>query len=156
MTAPPPSKPDRRVSRIRLSSRWVLCREGAALRLVPKSVGQTFGIIQVICVRLIPPPVSPRRHSRWFVIPSFCPTHFHLPAFPSLHGRYPLHRYYGRSDSRQPDAWTVCPSCPPALAGLPDYCRRPSDHSVSNHLRVDRGLPGCQQVLPAVTGLVFT
>ena len=49
MSAPPPSKPDRRVSRIRLSSQWVLCREGAALRLVPKNVGQTFGATQINC-----------------------------------------------------------------------------------------------------------
>ena len=80
MSAPPPSKPDRRFSRIRLSSRWVLCREGAALRLVPKSVGQTFGITQANCTRLIPSPASPRGHSRWFAFPSFCPSHFHLPA----------------------------------------------------------------------------
>src|SRR5207249_42979 len=46
VSAPSPSKPDERVSRIRLSSRWVLSREGAALRLVPKCVGQTFGVTQ--------------------------------------------------------------------------------------------------------------
>jgi hypothetical protein len=80
MAAPPPSKPDRRFSRIRLSSRWGLCREGAALRLVPKSGGQTFGITQANGTRLIPPPVSPRGHSRWFSFPSFCPPYFHLPA----------------------------------------------------------------------------
>jgi len=80
MSAPPPSKPDRRFSRIRLSSRWVLAREGAALRLVPKSVGQRFGITQVNCTRLIPPRPSPHGHSRWFSLPSFCPSHFHLPA----------------------------------------------------------------------------
>ena len=67
---------------------------------------------------------------------------------PWLHGRYPLHSYYGRSDSRQSEARTVCPTHPPALAGLPDYCRRTSGHSVSNHLRVDRGSPGCQRVDP--------
>ncbi len=81
MAAPPPSKPDRRFSRIRLSSRWVLWREGAALRLVPKFVGQTCGITQANCTRLIPPLASPRGHSRWFSFPSFCPAHFHLPAF---------------------------------------------------------------------------
>ena len=80
MSAPPPSKPDRWFSRIRLSSRWVLCREGAALRLVPKFVGQTFGITQAKGTRLMPPPVSPRGHSCWFVFPSVCPSHFHLPA----------------------------------------------------------------------------
>ena len=72
--------------------------------------------------------------------PSFCSSCFHFPAFPSLHGRYPLLRYYGRSDSRQPRARTVCPAPSPALAGLPDYRGRTSGHSVSNHQRVVRGL----------------
>jgi hypothetical protein len=85
-------------------------------------------------------------------IPSFI---LPLSCVPSLHGRYPLRRYYGRSDSRQPDARTVCPTHPPALAGLPDYCRPTSVHSVSKHQRVDRGLPGCQRVYPAVTGFVI-
>ena len=129
----PPSKPDRRFSRIRLSSRWVLCREGAALRLVPKSVGQTFGITHANGTRLIPPPYSPYGHSRWFSCPSFCPSHFHLPAFPSLHGRDPLLSYYGRSDSRQPDARTVCPPHLPARTGLLGFLVGASGHSVSNH-----------------------
>ena len=80
VSATPPSKPDRRFSRIRLSSQWVLRREGAALRLVPKRAGQTFGITQANCTRLIPPLASPRGHSRWFSFPSFFPSHFHLPA----------------------------------------------------------------------------
>jgi hypothetical protein len=29
---------------------------------------------------LIPPLASPHGHSRWFSFPSFCPSHFHLPA----------------------------------------------------------------------------
>ncbi len=119
--APPPSKPDRRVSRIRLSSQWVLLREGAALRLVPKSVGRSFGRTQASGSGSRPSRHSPHGHSRWFAFPSYHPTRFHLPAFPSLHGRYPLLRYYGRSDSRQPGPWTVCPIGPPAPAGLPDY-----------------------------------
>lgn len=146
VAAPPPSKPDRRFSRIRLSSRWVLCREGAALRLVPKSGGQTFGITQANCTRLIPPLASPRGHSRWFSFPSFCPSHFHLPALPSLHGRYPFHRYYGRSDSRQPGTRTGRPAHPPAQAGLPGYCLGASAHSLSNHRRDDRGSPGSQRI----------
>jgi hypothetical protein len=146
VSAPPPSKPDRRFSRIRLSSRWVLYREGAALRLVPKSVGQTFGITQANGTRLIPPPVSPCGHSRWFAVPSFCPSHFHLPAFPSLHGRYPFLSYYGRSDSRQPGTRTVGPAHPPALAGLPGYFVGASGHSISNHQRVVRGPPGCPAI----------
>jgi len=40
--ATPPSKPDGRISHIRLSSRWVPFPEGAALRLVPKNNVQTF------------------------------------------------------------------------------------------------------------------
>ena len=151
MAAPPPSKPDRRFSRIRLSSRWVLCREGAALRLVPKCAVQTFGISHPICTRLMPPPVSPCGHSLWFSFPSFCPAHCHLPAFPSLHGRYPLPSYYGRSDSRQPGHWTLCPGRPPALAGLPGCLVGASGHSVSNHQRVVRGLPGC----PAIRLLTY-
>ena len=45
---------------------------------------------------------------------------------PSLHGHYPLLGYYERSDS-----------VPGALSqhGLPAYCIRFSNHSVSNHLR---------------------
>lgn len=86
----------------------------------------------------------------------FCPRHFHLPACPSLHGRYPLLSEDGRSDSRQLGTRTVCPPRPSALTGLPDYGRTPSDRPVSNHRRVARESPGCQQVLPAVTGVVFT
>ena len=41
--------------------------EKRALRAVPKDAGQTFGSIQANCTRLVPPPVSPRGHSRWFV-----------------------------------------------------------------------------------------
>jgi hypothetical protein len=61
-SAPPPSKPDGRFSRIRLSSQWVLCREGAAFRLVPKHNAQTFGANQVNCARLSPPLSSPCGH----------------------------------------------------------------------------------------------
>lgn len=151
MSAPPPSKPDRRVSRIRLSSRWVLFREGAALRLVPKSVGPSFGITQANGTRLIPPPVSPRGHSRWFSFPSDGPATFPLSCVPSLHGRYPFPRYYERSDSRRPDARTVGPLRPPAPAGLPGCFVGASGHSVSNHRRVVRGLPGC----PAIRLLAY-
>jgi hypothetical protein len=40
-------------------------------------------------------------------------------------------------------------------AGLPDYDGGTAGHSVSNHQRADRGSPGCQRVLPAVTGFAF-
>src|SRR2546427_2821946 len=48
-------------------------------RLVPKCVGQTFSVTQANGTGLIPPPVSPDGHSRWFSVPTFCPSHFHLP-----------------------------------------------------------------------------
>jgi hypothetical protein len=146
MSATPPSKPDRRVSRIRLSSRWVLSREGAALRAVPKFVRQTFGITQAIGTRLIPPLASPRGHSRWFSLPSACLSTLPPSCVPWLHGHYPFHRYYGRSDSRQPGSRTVRPFRPPAPAGLPGYFAETSDHSVSNHPRVVRGPPGCPTI----------
>jgi len=63
MTAPPPSKSDRRISRIWLSSQWVLLREGAALRLVPKHPAQSFGANKVNCARLSPLVASPCGHS---------------------------------------------------------------------------------------------
>jgi hypothetical protein len=65
---------------------------------------------------------------------------------PWLQGRYPLLSYYGRSDSRQPGTRTVGPTLPPALAGLPGFCSGASNHSISNHRRDDRGLPGCPAI----------
>ena len=50
---------------------------------------------------------------------------------------------------------SVGPAHPPALAGLPDYRRSISGHSVSNHLRVGRGSPGCQRVWPVATGFAY-
>src|SRR6266567_4214485 len=41
--------------------------EEHAFRAVPKDARQTFGSTQANCTRLVPPPVSPRGHSRWFV-----------------------------------------------------------------------------------------
>src|SRR5712664_2527131 len=38
-----------------------------AFRAVPKGAGQTFGSTRANGTRLVPPPVSPRGHSRWFV-----------------------------------------------------------------------------------------
>src|SRR5712664_2211202 len=37
-----------------------------AFRAVPKGAGQTFGSTRANGTRLVPPPVSPRGHSRWF------------------------------------------------------------------------------------------
>ena len=141
MAAPPPSKPDRRISRIRLSSRWVLCRGGTALRLVPKSVGQTFGITQANSTRLIPPPVSPRGHSRWFAFPSFCPSHFHLPA--SLCSTV-VTRFFATTDALTPAGrffGHCCHELRLAPAGLPDFGTGTADHSVSNHRCHDRDRP---------------
>ena len=52
-----------------------------------------------------------------FTPPLSCP--------PWLHGRYPLHRYYGDSDS--------CPAPSRTRTGLLDYLTCISGHSVSNH-----------------------
>ena len=159
MAAPPPSKPDRRFSRIRLSSRWVLFREGAALRLVPKSVGQTFGITQAICTWLIPPPASPRGHSRWFVLPSFCPSHFHLPAslcstvvtrFSAITDALtPASQARGLLAQRTLQHWRV---------SLVSYAGA-SDRSISNHRRNDRGPPSCPAIwlapIARFAGFVF-
>jgi len=43
------------------------CERKRAFRAVPKDAGQTFGSTQANGTRLVPPPVSPRGHSRWFV-----------------------------------------------------------------------------------------
>src|ERR1035441_4319460 len=159
MSAPPPSKPDRRFSRIRLSSRWVLCREGAALRLVPKSVGQTFGITQANCTWLIPPPASPRGHSRWFAFPSFCPSHFHLPA--SLCSTV-VTRFFATTDALTPAGPLFGHCCHEhrlSPAGLPDFGLGTADHSVSNHRCHDRGPPGCPAIwlapIARFAGFVF-
>src|SRR5664280_2692635 len=146
MTAPPPSHPDRRVSRIRLSSQWVLCREGAALRLVPKSVSQTFGITQANCTRLIPPLASPRGHSRWFAFPSFCPSHFHFPT--SLRPTV-VTRFFATTDALTPAGRFFGLCCHERRlfpAGLPDSCIGASDHSVSNHRCNDWGPPRCPAI----------
>src|SRR5665213_1161825 len=42
-------------------------KEAGALRTGPTDGPQTFGSLQVNCPRLVPPPVSPCGHSRWFV-----------------------------------------------------------------------------------------
>src|ERR1019366_671388 len=150
----PPSEPDGRISRLRLSSRWVLCREGAALRLVPQCGGLSFGVPQANGTWRTPPLASPRGHSRWFFFPVFRIAALPPSCVPSLHGHSSLQRYYGRSDSRQPGTRTVCPSHPPALAGLPDYCVGTAHHADSNHRGSDRRSSGCQRVLPAATGFV--
>jgi len=118
----------------------------AALRLVPKSVGQTFGITRANCTRLIPPPASPHRHSRWFSFPSFCPSHFHLPAslrstvvtrfLATTDALTPTGRFFGHGGHEH----RLAP------AGLPDFGPGTADHSVSNHRCYDRGPPGCPAI----------
>lgn len=79
-----------------------------------------------------------------------------LSCVPSLQGRYPLRRYYRRSDCRRAALRAVLGhEHRLSPTGLPDSCGRTADHSVSNHPRADRGSPGCQWVLPTVTGFVF-
>jgi hypothetical protein len=63
---------------------------------------------------------------RWFVIRSGARMAL-LSYVPSLHGRYPLLRYYGRSDPDGP--------FPAVHRGSLIHATRISDHSVSNHLR---------------------
>jgi hypothetical protein len=63
----------------------------------------------------------------------------HPPSYPPwLHGRYPLHRYYGDSDS------CLAPSC--TKAGILDYKTRTSRHPVSNHpMRPVPGYASCSR-----------
>ena len=63
---------------------------------------------------------------RWFSIRSVCRMAL-LSYVPSLHGRYPLPRYYGRSDPGG--------LFPAVHRGSLIHCTQTSDHSVSNHLR---------------------
>ena len=58
-----------------------LYREEARSSRGSKRVGQTFGSGQVNYARLVPPPASPVGHSRWFCLPLFCRSRFHLPTF---------------------------------------------------------------------------
>ena len=79
---------------------------------------------------------QPLRALASVLVRSFGPASFHLPAFPSLHGRYPLRRYYGRSDfvlggSSASQRHELRDS----QADLPGCCIGSSGHSVSNHLR---------------------
>ena len=65
---------------------------------------------------------------------------------PSLHGRYPLRRYYERSDSVPGGSSAHGHEHERRLSqlGIPAYCIRLSDRSVSNHLRCvgrSRGIP---------------
>jgi hypothetical protein len=61
------------------------------------------------------------------------------PSYPPwLHGRYPLHRYYGGSDS------CLAPSC--TKTGILDYQTRTSRHPVSNHpMRPIPGYASCSR-----------
>ena len=145
MSAPPPSKPDRRVSRIRLSSQWVLCREGAALRPRPQECRPDFRCPLAQLRRADSAAGKPLRALASVLCPLFFPSFFHFPA--SLRSTVVTRCYYGRSDSHQPDARTVGPAHPPAhwrvsliiagvfpaipsptICGLSEFARLPAGH----------------------------
>jgi len=70
---------------------------------------------------------------------------FHLPA--SLRSTV-VTRFTATTDALTPASRArelFAQRAHPALAGLPDYCRLTSNHSVSNHLRVVRDSPGCDR-----------
>ena len=151
----PPSEPDWRVSRIRLSSQWVLLRGGAALRLVPKDASQTFGIRQVICARRVPPLVSPCGHSRWLVVRYSV---WHPSTFRRSLRSTVITRFIATTDALTPGGRLFGPLglerrlSPP---GLPDYRGRTSGHSDSNHLRVGQDSPGCDRSFPSLQASSF-
>jgi hypothetical protein len=87
---------------------------------------------------------------RWSV-----PSRIHFPA--SL-GSTVVTRFFATTDALTPAGrcfGRFRPERRLVPAGLPDYRRSTSRHSVSNHRRVDRGSLGCQQVFPAATGFAF-
>ena len=79
-------------------------------------------LVRHACFRTLPCLASGTRGSLFcsnasLTLPPSCP--------PWLHGRYPLPRYYGDSDS--------CPAPSSTRTGLLDYRTCISEHSVSNH-----------------------
>src|SRR6266446_4281190 len=140
--ATPPSKPDRRFSRIRLSSWWSLLQNRHALpwlrlrrsaraawrrhrptasihfscELFRYAFCPHFRFISLPCLANGTCGSCSCGHVSVLLPPS-CP--------PWLHGRYSLHRYYGDSDS--------CPAPSSTKAGILDYLTCISRHSVSNH-----------------------
>ena len=78
---PPSSKPDRRVSRIRLSSQWVLCQRGSGSSpRVPKNVGRTFECHPDQLRRADSAAGKPLRALASVLCPLFFPSFFHFPA----------------------------------------------------------------------------
>ena len=161
MAVPPPSKPDRRISRIRLSSRWFTseridrsepercgeiapaqprppqwpCTLAGVVNMSSKSIA---GLRPVTLATMVPGGTA-RRHSHRCRLLRF--SHSSSTFLRSLRSMAvtPLPRYYGRSDSCPPDSWTLRRNaCSPLWTGLPDSRTRPSSHSVSKHLRMLR------------------
>ena len=145
MAAPPPSKPDGRISRIRLSGQWVLLQGGARssrgphgcpsdVRFLAKSIALD-GFHHRLALAGTRVGLSSGILS--FIRPPSCP--------PWLHGHYSLRSYYGDSDS--------CPSPSCTRTGLLDYRVCISRHSVSNHPMRPR-LPA-MLLVPGGLGLRF-
>jgi hypothetical protein len=79
-----------------------------------------------------------------FILPPSC--------VPSLHGHYPLRCYYERSDSVPGGSSThrTEHELRRLQRGIPAYCIRSSDHSVSNHQRGvgrSRGISPCRSAI---------
>ena len=137
MSVPPPSKPDGRVSRIRLSGRWFTSeridrsepeRRGEVALTQPRpprwpcipqgvvnmSSMSIVGLEPVSLVTMVPGG-SARRHSRRCrLLRSPNPPSTFLRSLRSM-AVTPLHRYYGRSDSCPPHSWALklnaCSTC---------------------------------------------
>ena len=136
-------KPDRRFSRIRLSGSWSV--DGLAQALDSghsEESHQPLGRRRLAhpngAVHCRVPVRSPARFTGTFGrkalrhYPNPCergPDSFPTPRsyVPSLHGHYPLLRYYGRSDPGRP--------LTAADRGSQVHVTRTADHSISNHRR---------------------
>jgi len=81
--------------------------EKRALRAVPKDAGQTFGSTQANCTRLVPPPVSPRGHSRWFV---FRHSVFHPSTFLRSLRSTVVTRFFATTDALTPAVAALRPA----------------------------------------------
>ncbi len=148
-SAPPPSEPDRRISRIRLSSWWSYLQRGEMVRETMLRVKRTAQCrVRAVSSRLRPEGRHPHvgvavasatamhsqsassllsryRHSRWWV--SHHRSTLTSTSLRSLRSRpvTAFLRYYGRCDS--------CPALSPTGQVSLFHVTRSSDPSVSNH-----------------------